>query len=507
MLGLAQTAAKGELKLKVIIVDQLTPKPVVFTDFSITGGAAAQAKQVLRTDESGTIDVKLDAGNYVLDNVKPVPFNGKSYVWHREFSIAAGQVTSLSLTDADASSNTERVVSDEANIYQQYKDGVVTVESDFGHGSGFLVDSSGLILTNQHVVNDTHWLGVRLKPGRRCEATVVAEDKEADVAVIAINPEFCKDLKPLRLADVSKPPLAVEGEKILAIGSPLHQETILTTGIVSKVEAGVLMSNVNINHGNSGGPILNMAGNVVGIATFGDIDRQGGPGVSGIVSIEKAMPVLNKAKDSMSSVPAPSAEPLPDVNAFAIPASLLDAVTEKDTQHLPTMRAPRNCETSFDTAFMVQARVVAANAKIRDKMKSRGDSPDEPSSRAFWRQFANPTDAVVIVNVKPLQRGSGLFFKEEFYDMQLFRGDKLVQPVRRNRVLWYVHNLQGRILDKTYGGSYQYDYSAFDPSEEMKFKMREAGNLDKWEEVKIDPKVQRQIWDQFASYRAAASSH
>jgi S1-C subfamily serine protease len=497
-----QAGTQGQLSLRIVIIDELTPKPLIYTDLAVTGGPGL-TKQVVRTDEQGELKLNLAPGKYVLDTVKPVTFKGAEFSWHREFAIQAGEETVLKLTDADATRSNAKAVADEAVVYQKYKGGVVEVQSDSGHGSGFLVDASGIIVTNQHVVNGSRWLGARLRPGLRCEATLLAEDKESDVAVIQINPKFAKDMTVLSLADASKPPVAVEGERILAIGNPLHQEGILTTGIVSKVEKGVLMSNVNINHGNSGGPVLNLEGQVVGIATFSDIDRQGGPGVAGIVSIEKAAPVLAQARSS--GKPAPSDESLPDVNPIPIPASLLSAVTERDVKSFSKTDA-RYLALSIDTPFMAAAREAEATARARAKMHDRGDDSTQAAANAFWRRYSNPNDAVVVVRLDPKVRKAGLFYKEEFYDMQVVRGGQLVQPVRRDRVLWNLRNLRNQIVDRAYGAAYQYDYTVFEPSEPLVVKIRESAASDQWEEVKIEPKVQANVWSQFAGYRSALSS-
>jgi hypothetical protein len=85
--------------------------------------------------------------------------------------------------------------SDEARVYKDLKAGVVTVECDLCSGSGFVVDKRGLILTNQHVANGTHWAAIRFDRGIRINANVVQEDKNADVAVLQFNPEAYKEFR------------------------------------------------------------------------------------------------------------------------------------------------------------------------------------------------------------------------------------------------------------------------------------------------------------------------
>src|SRR5690606_9137083 len=141
-------------------------------------------------------------------------------------------------------------------------------------------------------------------------AAVLEADSVRDVAVLRIHPSVGRGLPVLKLAP-PRPELAFEGERDIAIGSPRNQTTILTSEIVSKVEPGAIISDVNINFGNSGGPLLNMDGEVVAINTFGDFSRSGGPGVSGSISIHLAVPTLDAAKSELAGSDPPPADRLP----------------------------------------------------------------------------------------------------------------------------------------------------------------------------------------------------
>jgi hypothetical protein len=96
-------------------------------------------------------------------------------------------------------------------------------------------------------------------------------------------------------------------------------------GVISKVEPTAIISDVNINHGNSGGPLVNMNGEVVAINTFGDFTSQGGPGISGSIRIGEAIPVLAQARDVMDTIPVPSARRLPVVSPIPYPLDTLRA--------------------------------------------------------------------------------------------------------------------------------------------------------------------------------------
>jgi serine protease Do len=135
-------------------------------------------------------------------------------------------------------------------------------------GSGFIISSEGFILTNNHVVEEAEKVEVELTDGRKYTAEITGTDPDSDVAVLKIN---AKDLPYLELADSDK--LEV-GEWVLAIGNPLGLSHTVTAGIVSakgRSRLGLasledfIQTDAAINFGNSGGPLINLDGKVVGI--------------------------------------------------------------------------------------------------------------------------------------------------------------------------------------------------------------------------------------------------
>jgi len=136
-----------------------------------------------------------------------------------------------------------------------------------GEGSGFIVSADGYILTNAHVVADADEVTVRTTDRREYAAKVVGVDKRTDVAVIKIEG---KELPVVRLGDPSK---LRPGEWVLAIGSPFTFENSVTAGIVSATGRSMpgedlvpfIQTDVAVNPGNSGGPLFNLNGEVVGI--------------------------------------------------------------------------------------------------------------------------------------------------------------------------------------------------------------------------------------------------
>ncbi len=162
-------------------------------------------------------------------------------------------------------------------VYDRDGPGVVSVyasseETGPSGGSGFVVDEAGHLVTNQHVVEGADAVSVRFASGARHEAEVVGEDASTDIAVLKVDAPR-EALKPLTLGDSDA--VAV-GDPVVAIGNPLDVGISVTTGIVSGVGRpvptpnnytidGAVQTDAALNPGNSGGPLLDMGGTVIGV--------------------------------------------------------------------------------------------------------------------------------------------------------------------------------------------------------------------------------------------------
>jgi serine protease Do len=137
-----------------------------------------------------------------------------------------------------------------------------------GVGSGFIVDASGYILTNQHVIEPATRITVSLASGERFRGKVIGVDGETDLAVIKIDAG--RELPTMKFGDSNA---AQVGDWVLAIGSPFGLDQTVTAGIISKKERESQVSNFQrflqtdaaINRGNSGGPLVNMRGEAIGV--------------------------------------------------------------------------------------------------------------------------------------------------------------------------------------------------------------------------------------------------
>jgi S1-C subfamily serine protease len=171
-------------------------------------------------------------------------------------------------------------------------------------GSGFVINGDGTILTNYHVVENAVKVTVSFEHGKTVEAKVIGKDPSNDLAVLRIPTEGLT-LHPLALGSSSK---AQVGDPVLAIGNPFGLDRTLTTGVVSALQReitspngfridNVLQTDAPINPGNSGGPLLNAAGEVIGINSQIETGGSGG----GSVGIGFAVPI-NTAKTELSQL-------------------------------------------------------------------------------------------------------------------------------------------------------------------------------------------------------------
>ena len=178
-------------------------------------------------------------------------------------------------------------------------EGEVQSQEEIALGSGVIVDNRGLIVTNQHVVAGGTDIRVGLKNGVEVPARIIGHDEDLDVALLRVD---APDLVAAPLGDSDD---LAAGQWIVAIGNPFGLDHTVTAGIVSAVDRSVqgeetlnhlLQTDAAINSGNSGGPLVNLAGQVIGIdvaiATTGD--SSGNIGVGFAIPIDSAMTTIDK---------------------------------------------------------------------------------------------------------------------------------------------------------------------------------------------------------------------
>src|SRR6478672_5066378 len=137
-------------------------------------------------------------------------------------------------------------------------------------GSGFIIDASGIVVTNNHVISEADEVTVILNDGSRLKAEIIGRDQKTDIALLRVKPD--KPLKAVTFGDSDKLRL---GEWVVAIGNPFSLGGSVTAGIVSARNRDInsgpydnyIQTDAAINRGNSGGPLFNLEGEVIGINT------------------------------------------------------------------------------------------------------------------------------------------------------------------------------------------------------------------------------------------------
>ncbi len=159
-------------------------------------------------------------------------------------------------------------------IYEEVNPSVVYIDTESGSGSGFVWDTEGHIVTNYHVVHGAETIKVKFWDDREATASLVGEDADSDLAVVKVDPNGL-DLRPVRLGDSTRVRV---GERAIAIGNPFGLAWTMTVGIVSAIGRTIpapsnyaipeaIQTDAAVNPGNSGGPLLNGRGEVIGIVS------------------------------------------------------------------------------------------------------------------------------------------------------------------------------------------------------------------------------------------------
>jgi S1-C subfamily serine protease len=242
---------------------------------------------------------------------------------HRSSEQASGLATStvngplgtFKVTEAEAAPSLEPEEEQNIAVYKRALPSVVNITStqvayDFfyqpvpeqGQGSGFILDKQGHILTNNHVVEGAQSVEVKLWDKKNYKATVLGKDKAHDIALLQIN--NAPNLQPATLADSAH---LMVGQRVYAIGNPFGFQGTMTRGIISALRSvqlptGVKIDNAiqtdaSVNPGNSGGPLLNSHGEVIGITTMIASNPNGGAeqsaGIGFAIPISTAKAVLD----------------------------------------------------------------------------------------------------------------------------------------------------------------------------------------------------------------------
>ena len=164
-------------------------------------------------------------------------------------------------------------------------------------GSGFVIDSAGIVITNAHVIADSNEITVIFTDGQKLKAELLGKDTKVDVAVLRVKPD--KPLKSVKFGESAKTRV---GDWVLAVGNPFGLGGTVTAGIISARNRNInsgpydnyIQTDASINKGNSGGPLFNMAGEVIGINTAILSPSGGSVGIGFATPAATVMPIIDQ---------------------------------------------------------------------------------------------------------------------------------------------------------------------------------------------------------------------
>jgi S1-C subfamily serine protease len=458
------------------------------------------------TGVDGTASVRLNPGNYTVESDEPLVFQGKAYHWTQTLDIVAGRESALDLTLANAvaepiapgTTNADTpLATDTSFLLRQWFDSVVEVWTPTAHASGFLVDASGLIATNQRVVGDATSVEVQLSRSIKVAGTVIEADRQRDIAVIRINPTVMASIMPVPLGCPRSPtPPVARGQEIFTLAAPLRQEKGWTLGTVSRVDANAIASDLTLATGGMGGPVFTASGDLVGLTSLPDERDEPRRGATRVVRIDGACELVAAVAKKVTDAPAPSGAHLPVEPVEPAPiAAFTDAVKRRAGSLKPYQMAASEFDVSFITPVLNFAAQSQPNQTFSNWSEYVADIPPvlfvrvtPKMAESFWAKMARGaayTQGMALPALKRLQSG--------FDRMQVFCGQTEVTPIHPFKL-----ELRVSETDAVYEGLYVFDPAALGPAcgtvSLVLYSQKESAKADT---RVIDPKTLQQIWRDF----------
>lgn len=524
------------LHIKVVLLDaEGKPAPVPRHALLISDNPATAAPRLVTTTLDGTADVKLRPGNYTVESDRPVLFHGKGYQWTQVVDIVAGRDAVLELTAANAeivsppptTASGTPLEADPSFVLPQWQDSVVALWTPFTRASAFVIDSRGLVATNQRIVGTVTSVEVQLTPTTKVVGSVVAADRIADVAVVRVDPKAIASIKPLPLgcSSTTVPPAAA-GDEIFTIAVPLREPKGVISGKISRVEPGAVLADFLLDPAGAGGPVFTGSGNVIGITSLIGEEDENRRGDVKIVPVANACAVVATAEKKMAGAAPPSGALLPVDPPRAFPVDALKAIVEK---RIGSLGPYQIASSEFDVAFITPVHMYgvqyqAEQARERERKKaSRTPEPQQAFTNrlmdfANWSTYVEDFPPVLLVRVTPkmgesfwttVARGAARTqgmaippikrFKYSFERLRAFCGSAEVAPIHPFKIEQHVSE-----TSTMYEGLYVFDPATLGPQcGTVKLVMYSDKEPTKEDATIVDPKVVRQIWQDFEPYRTA----
>jgi S1-C subfamily serine protease len=506
----------------------------------------------LSTTQDGVASTSLLPGSYEIRSEQPLTFQNRTYYWNVQFSVIKNVTNSVELSSDNARigrvvGKVEREITRGGEMFNELRNGVVTVMGELGPGTGFIVDEVGLVLTNARVIDQSNEIRVRFDKHTAVRARLLAVDEARDLAVLQINLSAFPQSRVLELATSSSEKPVLEGERVFMIGSPLNQDKILSSGVVSNIEKRAIITDITFNSGNAGAPLFNSLGQVVGISTFKISDRSTAAfagnevtaevsGLSGIVAIDEAADLIALTRKAAIPKGKPSAVLMPNMPDGVFPIETIKtALNDKNFPVKQYVADVKNYQIKFMTPVykfyvMEKDRIESLNNRKKRNKESGVDTADPFRDLSYWNEYAGELQPVVQILALPETGASGASmalsvlsqgvigygtpldhkYKADFYQMKLMCDGKEIIPLIRNKTE-IVRELQNYYKERrryTYAGVYSYPYEVFGPGQcqQMQVQVFSEEDLEKPITTDVTRAVKDRVWADFKEYRAATAS-
>jgi S1-C subfamily serine protease len=524
------------LHIKVVLIDaagNATPVPRHALLISENPASAPPRRTVTALD--GTADVRLRPGNYTVESDNPVNFNGKAYHWTQTIDVRTGRDTVLELTAANAeveaaTSTTEAADaspgSDPAFLLPKWRDSIVGIWSPVAHGSGFVIDGTGLVATNQRVIGAATSVEVQISPTVKVAGTVLYANASRDVAILWIDPKVIASVAALPLPCKDTEPAALTtGQELYTIGVPLRQTKGMASGAVTRIDSKGLEADFILGRASAGGPVFTAKGQLVGLTSMTDSEDNRRTDTR-VVRVEEACAGLAAAEKKKDGA-APSAALLPVEPTRDFPIDALRSAAQSRTGAV----SPYQLSTStFDVAFITPILTYTAqyqSQQPRPRTTSKDTRQPEPEPQLVrplldfsnWSEYVIDAPPVLLVRVTPrlvegfwtmVARGAARTqgvaippikrIRSGFSHLRAYCGEREVTPIHPFKLVQRISD-----DDAMFEGLYAFDPGALRPDcGAIKVLVFSEKEPEKAETLVVAPDIVKQFWQDFAPYRTAS---
>jgi S1-C subfamily serine protease len=444
----------GVLRVTIVLNDAGgNPIPIPRVLLLISDNPSTSEPRRVRTGADGTVELKLRPGNYTVETDRPVSIGGQALGWTQFIDVTAGREAVLALTsqnadieaagaDADASGATS---ADAAIIFSKWQRSVVEIWTPTAHATGFLIDSRGLIATNDRALGDAAAVEVQLHDALsrtqdprpitqdplKVAGRVVATDRLQGVTVIWVDPAAVASLTPISPGCGNAPSVAVEfDQKVAALIAPVLEPKDAIPGTVTRVGSQSFEVDWRLTTDAAGGPVFAADGTAIGITVAFEQQPDRPPrgterrDDSYVIPIANTCAVLADAEKKLAGAAPPAGTPLRiDATSRPGPRKITDPKA-------PRLQAPSLSGDGFDvslfTPAMANPRADFANwaeyvAKARDVLLVRATPQFEES---FWKTLARGAAQTQGVALPPMKS-----FTANFLRMRAYCGAAEVAPI------------------------------------------------------------------------------